>query len=120
MPSVTPVPVAPAPVAAAPPQDDDDSQYIAAALSIANKQAAYGMAGADEQARTLALYECKSHTGDDLCIVVESTHNGCVAAVFNASGSFAGGRGPDPASARRAALAKLPDNNYVAEPVCSK
>jgi Domain of unknown function (DUF4189) len=133
MPSAPPAPTAPPvaaspepiwgaspPTAAAPTQDDDDNQFVAIAVSVATRRGGYGMAGTVDEARTIALNECKSATGDELCTVAESAHYGCVAYALDAARGFAGGKGPDPDSARQFALAQLPGANYVSVAECSK
>jgi hypothetical protein len=120
-PTTTVTVTAPPPAAVAPTQDADDDQYVAVAISPVTRWSGYGTAGTIERARTIALNECKIHGGNEsLCSVAESAHYGCVAVAIDASGSFKGAKGPDPDSARQAALASLPGANGVAGPVCSK
>jgi hypothetical protein len=98
----------PSPAPAATTQDEDDKQFVAIAVSTATRRGGYGRAPTADEAKTVALNECKSHTGDPLCVVAQVAHYGCVAYAIDASGDFAGGKGPDPDSARKAAGAALP------------
>jgi hypothetical protein len=112
---------APPPAAGAPAQDDDDNQFVAIAFPPSSPQrATFGTAGTEARARTIAVNECKSDSGDQDCMVAQSAHYGCVTYAVDAAGSFAGGKGPDAESAHRAAVDQMPNAIFVSAAQCAK
>ena len=52
--------------------------------------------------------------------MAQSAHYGCVTYAVDAAGSFAGAKGPDAESARRAAVEQMPNAIFVAAAQCAK
>jgi Domain of unknown function (DUF4189) len=108
-----------APTTTAPEPPD---RFVAMAVSPrsgANARGGYGVSGTQARADELAISECKAVTGDDLCLVVAKSRNGCAAYAADAYGKLAGGSGLSADSAEVDALAQLPDGHIV-DSHCSK
>lgn len=94
----------------------DDDQYVAIAFSPRTRRGGYDTAVTAEAARTIALNECTSATGDHLCVI---DRRNCALRMRTrgyGGSTFVGGKGPDPDSARAAARAKLPSAINIVEP----
>jgi Domain of unknown function (DUF4189) len=97
------------------------NQYVAVAVSrgAARKSAFQGTGDTADYASAIAVTECVEGTSANDCVLVETNLNGCVSLAVDADGNFVGGKGPDMASARADARAKLPSSYWTSEGPCS-